>query len=249
MRCVYINLDRATARRAHMEAEIQAAAPAEVECIRLSAVTADQASGLPGSISATEKACFQSHLKAIREHHDGRHLLILEDDAILSPSAFQASTLGGNGWDLMFLDVSISDVRLWGAIEEASAKLAGRTRLLDLSALKFAAASAYIVNAASKERVLGAIGDGVLDAPYDILLQRLVHAGELRAVLTLPFRAAVGTHSSSSQIRPGGDVHALSDAFRRRIFDGRGDGRSSVELSAEAFRHFTSLQADRRARG
>lgn len=211
-------------------------APAGASLDRLVATTAAEAAELPGRIRPAEKACFQSHLRAIRDHHDGMsHLMVLEDDVILTGSAFSAPALAGSGWDLLLLDAAIGDVRMWGLMEAERARLDGASRLFDLTSFSFASAAAYVVNATSRERVLAAFGSPTMDAPYDIVMRQLVHGRVLRACLAFPFRTSIAAFSDeTSQIRDPNEMDALSNAFRRRIFDGVGDGRSAAELAETA---------------
>lgn len=236
MRCVYINLPSAQDRRARMESHFAAVAPAGVSLERLEAFDATSVQSIPGAATPTEKACFRSHREAIATHHDGEMpLLVLEDDVILSPGAFRAHGLAG-GWDLMLLDAAIGDVRLWPRLEEERGRLAGRSRILDLSALIFASAAAYVVNSGSRGRVLEALDAFErLDVPYDIALRQLVHAGRLKACLTFPFLTSIAAFSDdTSQIRETNSLDALSNSFRRRIFYGSGDGQDATKLAQAA---------------
>lgn len=238
MICGYINLDRATERRGYMEAHFAELAPPGVTLTRTPAIDASEAASAPGGASATEKACFLSHLKAIRELHDGRsHLLVLEDDVILSPAAFTAPLQAAGNWDLLLLDAAIGDIRLWPALEARRQAAGGAIGFLDLSAMQFASAAAYVVNGTSKEHVLAAFATTPMNAPYDITMRALVHAGRLRACLAFPFVSSIAAFSDkTSQIRTPTPVDELSNAFRRRIFDGVGDGRSAAELAEEMAR-------------
>ena len=239
MICGYINLDRATERRGYMEAHFAELAPPGVPLTRTPAIDASEAASAPGGASATEKACFLSHLKAIRELHDGRsHLLVLEDDVILSPAAFTAPLQAAGNWDLLLLDAAIGDIRLWPALEARRQAAGGGTiGFLDLAVMPFACSAAYLVNRASKERVLAAFATTPMNAPYDITMRALVHAGRLRACLAFPFVSSIAAFSdNTSQIRAPNPLDELSNAFRRRIFDGVGDGRSAAELAEEMAR-------------
>lgn len=233
MRAVFINLDAATARRHRTEKHFAETAPAGVPLFRMSAIAA--AGDAPDPTKAAEAACFASHVGAIRQHHDERsHLLVLEDDVTLSHRAFEAPSLAAQGWDILFLDVAVGDLRLWSALEQERKSLGARIRFLDLSGFAFASAAAYVVNARSKERVLSALPDKI-HRPYDLVLRDLVHAGKLRACLTFPFLTTIAEFSdNTSQIRAPNPLDSLSNAFRRRIFDGVGDGRSAAQLANAA---------------
>lgn len=240
MRCVYINLAGATQRRAHMEAEFARAAPAGVTLERFEAVDAAAAASAPGQARPPEKACFLSHRNAIAAHHDGESpLLVLEDDVLLSPQAFTADRLAGGDWDLMFLDAALADPGTWLRFAKGRPALArqGGIRVVDLATIRFASASAYVVNARSKARVLEVLDEArPLDLPYDIVLRQLIQAGRLKACMTFPFLTSIAAFSDvASQIQAGqNDADRISNTFRRLMFVGRDMAASRVEAEAIA---------------
>lgn len=243
MRCVYINLPQATARRAHMEAEFARSAPEGVSLERFHAMDAATAAHLPGQARAPEKACFLSHRNAIAAHHDGETpLLVLEDDVLLSPEAFGAHRLPpGDDWDLLFTDAALADPGTWIRLAKNRPGLVqeGRIRVLDLGGIGFASAAGYVVNGRSKGRVLAALDAlPALDGPYDIALRGLVKAGRLRACLTFPFLTSIAAFSDvDSQIqRAGNAADQISNTFRRLMFVGRDIAQSRAEAEAIAAR-------------
>ena len=85
MRCFYINLDAAAQRRDLLEKNFAQHRGNDWTLTRIAAVDADYviANGIGGSSTSTEKACFLSHKKAIRESMTiDEPVLILEDDAV-----------------------------------------------------------------------------------------------------------------------------------------------------------------------
>ena len=81
---VYINLDRATERRAQIERQLDALAlPFELR--RLPAVDGSARKDLPAHLTAAQYGCWLSHLAALENSlASEEHLYVLEDDALLS---------------------------------------------------------------------------------------------------------------------------------------------------------------------
>lgn len=225
MRCVFINLDLATARRAQIEASLAANLPAEVAVSRFPAVTAAEAEQLPGSISPAEKACFLSHLRVLEaDPEDARPLLVLEDDAVLSPRTWpvlQNALTAEGAWDLLYTDVSI-----WGegmlSLTRARDRLMGMDafRLLDLRPLSFAGAAGYLVRPQARSKLARLLREsGPLDRPYDLTLKTLIREERIAARVTFPFVTTVHDHGVSQiQLRDQAFADEALNTWRRLMF-------------------------------
>jgi GR25 family glycosyltransferase involved in LPS biosynthesis len=241
MKCVYINLDQAVERRRKIEANLAAAVPF-LRPIRFSAVPAAEAQHVPGRITPQEKGCFLSHLRVLEGAVDDVHpLLVLEDDAVISPRfadvITQALAATHLDWDLLFTDVVVYSLDRMVELAKSRDGLirSGSFRLIDLQDIPFFAASAYVVKPASKAKVLGALRQADnLDVPYDVLLRRLVGAGRLKARMCFPFVTTITENNGPSQIQPG--EHAFGDltinTFRRLMFVDRdlSDARKQAKM-------------------
>ena len=85
MNIYYINLDSAHARRANIEQNLGAFAGRDFEIKRVQAYDTCfvEKNGIHGTIRPAEKACFLSHIKAIKMScEDPGPSLIVEDDVI-----------------------------------------------------------------------------------------------------------------------------------------------------------------------
>lgn len=158
----------------------------------------------------------------------------------LSPRAFAAHRLPpGDGWDLLFVDAVLADPGLWIGLAKNRPGLAAedRIRVIDLATVRFAAASAYVVNGRSKARVLAALDAFErLDLPYDLALRELVRTRRLDACLTFPYLSTVAAEvAEASQVQPGGNAaDRISNAFRRLMFVDRDLAASRKEAETIA---------------
>src|SRR5689334_1969428 len=150
MKCHYINLDDATARRANLEAAYRAAnPPAAWELVRIPASGPAAAGGLPGAISPPEKACWLSHRRAVEASLvDDSPVLVVEDDVRFSPRTFPilgALAEADPEWDVLYTDVILTDAdtmvsfaRDWPLLGRA-----GNFRLHDLAKVPYVGAAGY----------------------------------------------------------------------------------------------------------
>lgn len=218
MRCVFINLDEATERRAAVERSFAASAPAGCRLERFAAVPAAQAQREPGSLSGSAKGCFLSHLAVIEQHTTDEVLFVAEDDVRFSPYALStAPQLLAPGLDLLFTDVIVGDPTMWLRLARlrAGLKAEGKFRVLDLSAFSFAGATAYLVNRGAAARIAAALRElGDLNAPYDIALRSLVHSRKISAAAVFPFVTSLAPSAESSQIADAGLTDLVSNAYR-----------------------------------
>ena len=85
MKCVYINLDSAQARREAIEANFARHAAPGWTLRRFAALDAAhvESKPVPGKATPQERACFASHRAVIAESQaDEGHLFVLEDDSL-----------------------------------------------------------------------------------------------------------------------------------------------------------------------
>jgi GR25 family glycosyltransferase involved in LPS biosynthesis len=232
MKCLYINLDSATERRARLEANFQDVRAEGWSLARIDAVNADDVRemGIPGSIRDAEKACFLSHKQALRESlNDDGHVVILEDDVLFGRntcstlSRLVAEAEGHLEWDIIFADVVIT--RLAGMVELLGLRrqlIAEKTtRLLELSQVWFAGAMAYVVNRNAKMKLLRlAEAHTKLDMPYDIFLRQCVHGAAVRGYVAFPFAVSVASVGDVSQLRIDSEkrTETIWLTFRRMIW-------------------------------
>jgi hypothetical protein len=98
--------------------------------------------------------------------------------------------------------------------------LEGRLDVFDLAGLAFAGAVAYVVMPAAKTRLLERLEAAAdLDQALDLYLRDDIHAGRLKAGVTLPYLVGQSPLSDQSQLREGDEP--LKDlawtAFRRMM--------------------------------
>jgi GR25 family glycosyltransferase involved in LPS biosynthesis len=248
----YINLESAKDRRHFVEESFRQYGDRNGRLHRVEAVDAARvvADAVPGKISDTEKACFLSHRRAI-EHsrRDGAHSLIIEDDTQFGPSTFGMLDRLGNAldaFDLVFTDLDFCDVNYMFQFFLLHRELSrdGTFRLLGLKGTPFFGAAAYIVNARSKEKILGLI-DGLssFEFPYDIQLRNWVEAEQLKAGFTFPFLTTLSSHSDHSATRSA-DYRAEEialNAYRRLVWM---DFRQTRESLMESLNRFDASHFD-----
>jgi GR25 family glycosyltransferase involved in LPS biosynthesis len=218
MKCLYINLDEQVARRTALEANFNHCMDAlgepakqDWQLERVPAVDMPwvEAMAVPGRITLREKACFLSHRQALASQlESGDHAWVMEDDTVLSPNTFSVlgqslDTLPQN-WDILFTDVCIYEapamLRMMALRNQFEHS---RTiQCLDLRDWPFAAASSYIVNKKSKQKVLDLLSaSSELDLQIDLLFRALCHQGALQAQMYFPFITSLSDHAEYSQIQ------------------------------------------------
>jgi hypothetical protein len=106
-----------------------------------------------------------------------------------------------------------------------------KLKLLPLQRVPFAGATAYLINAHSKDKVLALLAEKpLLDAPYDLALRQLVYQSRLKALVTFPFLTSLSPAADVSQIQPGDETKIADlawNAFRRTMW-GEGSVREAV---------------------
>ena len=197
MNTYFINLARASDRRAALEENFRRVAPASAQLTRIDAVDGQfvQALGLVGKIRSNEIACLLSHRQAIAASlEEAGHSLIVEDDALFGPSTFEQiprlRELHDDTTDLVFLSAMLGPLSSYvGAIFLHRALMQERKIVThDLARIPFSGADAYIVKPHAKQKLLRLIDElKTYDVHYDLLLRHWVHSGALRAVVAFPF--------------------------------------------------------------
>lgn len=216
MHCLYINLDSAADRRSALEANFAATRTAGWSLERIAATDTAYVTraNVLGPIRPAEKACFLSHRNAVFHSlgHDGP-VLIMEDDTVLSPKtgpvldALMAAPPSPT-WDILYTDIGVADVATMIELAVLRHQLdAGRSvKTLNLAAVAYFGATAYIINPASKAKVLALLSAAsVFDVAYDLYLRQLVVQGKLEAHAVFPFATTSGAFGDTSSVQPGGD--------------------------------------------
>lgn len=212
MHCCYINLDQATQRKESIETSFGQAARPGWTLSRFSALDTSfvDTHGVHGRRSRREKACFLSHKAAIEHHAQvGKHLLVLEDDTVFGLATceivdgFLQQNPAGD-WDLLFLDLGVLNLSDMLTLYHHRQTLMQDRKIipLDLAKISFIGTSSYIVNAASRDKVLACLNAGMpIDIEYDVYLSNQVSAGRLKAAVLFPFLTTVSAYASESQIQ------------------------------------------------
>jgi GR25 family glycosyltransferase involved in LPS biosynthesis len=207
-RCVFINLPAATARRESVEASFAASRHAGWALERLEALGPHQVADLSGAIRPAEKACFASHRAAIgRGLDDDAPLLVVEDDTLFSPQAFEAVDrllALPHDWELLFTDVAICDLSLIAHLSRQRERLvaANEAVAVNLSGRNWFGANAYVVRGPAKRRLHALISEpAALDRPYDLFLRDLAAAGRLKLGCAFPFVTRLSAHAEESQLQ------------------------------------------------
>lgn len=250
MRCIYINLDAAHARRTRIEGNFSEYRREGWRLQRFAAIDATQVevAQIAGSLRATEKACFLSHRGIIQESlGDDNPILLLEDDATFGRHTCQAidrfvlSTPGG--WDIAFTDLCVPHLPTMIELVRLRQRLAPREEIaqLELAQMPFCGATAYVVNGRLKKRLAELLSaPDHLSIPYDLYLRDLIHARQLTGVVFFPFVTSLSEFSERSQIQPGDEIASTDliwNTFRKLIWMDR-DLKELLPLVEDIGRNF-----------
>jgi GR25 family glycosyltransferase involved in LPS biosynthesis len=243
MDCLYINLNRQIARRQFLERNF---AESRLDGWSLSRVEAEDASSLSqepvaGTLRNSEKACFLSHRKAIRQSlRSTGHVMVVEDDALFGKNSCRniqtaIASLPESEWDLLFTDVCITQANVMFDLFVTRRRLAEDRRavFLDLKQMPFAGSTAYVVNSGSKAKLLDVLGQAdPLDTPYDLYLRSQIRASNLRARVIFPFPTSLSelADDSSVQVDDASTPDLIWNAFRRLVWAERDAERSLRSL-------------------
>jgi GR25 family glycosyltransferase involved in LPS biosynthesis len=195
---VFINLDRAAERRAAMERQLsEARPPYPIE--RFAAIDGSLQPGCPRNLRPGQYGCWLSHLAALeRSIANGRHLHVMEDDALLSrklavvPEALGAlASDPGASWDILYLDATLVELadmyQMFDWVQEARPQ--GMVNLHRIPAeFSVYGALSYIVNSSRKKYVHDYLRSYLhAGAPLDNVFAAGIRDGRLKAYLTAPF--------------------------------------------------------------
>jgi GR25 family glycosyltransferase involved in LPS biosynthesis len=222
--CVFINLTAAAERRESLAASFAATDHAGWRLVRFEALGPEAVTDLPGKLTGPEKGCFASHRAAIGAHlEDEAPLVVLEDDALLSPGALQAVDrllAASQEWDLLFTDVALCDLSLMVHLARRREALmaAGEHLAVNLAGRSFFGANAYVVRGDAKRRLHAMLDEPqALDRAYDLYLRDLGAAGRLKLGACFPFVTQLSPAAEASQIQSadGAVFDRTLNAYRR----------------------------------
>lgn len=227
----YINLDKEVERRSLLEDSYLRFIGRNWPLSRIAAIESNSEliKNTTGALTASEKACFESHKLALKESAKTLgHAYILEDDAMFGSFSFNVineclNQLEGQEWDILYTDISVPHPASMIEFFLLKTQLAkeSKWRLLNLDAVGFAGATAYIVNSSSKEKLLSVLTSAKqLNVPYDLLLRNLIHQKSLRAFVIFPFASTLSKIADQSQIQPTRSqaTELAWNAFRRLVW-------------------------------
>jgi len=225
---LYINLPTSTDRDARMREQLAALGIAQsyrrFEAIRGAKAAQRGQTTLPDG----HLGCWLSHQAAwVEGRESGRHLHVLEDDAILGDqlaAALKSLEPEDDGWDLIFTDVyfhppptpeQFARLRLWKQAFSDQRKIT----LADLKALPFTGTTSYLVNHRSIDKLLSLTdGKWTLNRTFDVHLQHLVGTGQIRAQVTIPFLSTLAADNIDSTTGAQGPALAALNAFREALY-------------------------------
>jgi GR25 family glycosyltransferase involved in LPS biosynthesis len=229
-KCVFINLARATDRRASVEASFAAAQTsgqaAGWTLNRFEAKTPDDVAKVPGALTPVEKACFESHRSVVAKHRESSDpLFVVEDDALFSARAFGVLDhfLATTDNDIVFTDVALCDLptMVQAASRRDAMAAQGQFTVMDLSRPSYFGSTAYAVRAGAKRKLHAALqAAGSLDTPYDLYLRDLARSGKLKVGVVFPFLTTVAAEGDASAIQSetAAPFDRLMNAFRRLMY-------------------------------
>jgi hypothetical protein len=223
---VYINLDRAHARRDAMEAQLSGARlPYRVT--RFAAIDGNGRADCPPALLPGQHGCWLSHA-AVLGRPGAEHLHVMEDDVMLSPRLAELPSmletlqrgLGGD-WDVLYLDATLVELPdMYVMFEWAqSARGAGAVKLCAVPRdFTVYGMISYVVNGARRSRVAHLLdshrGSG---KPVDNVLAHGVRTGALKAYIAAPFVTSNLDLALESSIADDADGRQLAWLLFRRL--------------------------------
>jgi GR25 family glycosyltransferase involved in LPS biosynthesis len=236
---VFINLDRAPERRAAMEKQLSdIRLPYPIG--RFAGIDGSRQPGRPESLRPGQYGCWLSHLGALeRSMPSGRHLHVLEDDALLSrklavlPDALRAlASDPGASWDVLYLDATLVELadmyRMFEWVQQARPK-----GLVDLHRVPadftVYGTLSYVVNSERKKYVHDFLRSYLhAGAPIDNVFAAGIREGRLKAYVTAPFLTSGSDASMVSSLGyEDGDGFLAWFLFRRLCFFDLGEGAAA----------------------
>jgi len=231
MECFYINLEAEEKRRRLLQGNFDQYKDRGWFLTRVAAVDGRRLAARPvqGRIGDAEKGRFLSHRRAIEASLEAPgHALIVEDDVMFGPSSCVRidGAIGqrpDSDWDLLFTDVVIPHPPLMAALLHMRRQLGdkGGQMLLNVNDLNYCGATAYVVNAGFKSRLLDLLAINSLDTPYDLFLRGIISQGFVRASVVFPFATSISYLVDCPQLQSGERIDLFWNAFRRMIWADR----------------------------
>ena len=229
----FINLDSCVERKRFVESNFSSAANKQKNITRIDAVdTAYIATHkVAGILRDNEKACYLSHCKAIEAsitHND--HVFIAEDDVLFCERSTQVTetvinSIKSSAWDVIYTDICFPhlDIMLDLFVRRRVFDQDSKIHLINLVNKRFTGATAYIINKASKQKVLDLLRTNSIDTPIDLALRQLFHAKKIKGHALFPFTTSLSMYAENSQIQAEDDLvpDFLFNAFRRLVWLGR----------------------------
>jgi GR25 family glycosyltransferase involved in LPS biosynthesis len=166
---------------------------------------------IPGTMSATNKACYLSALICLRNSlENDDHLMIIDDDMEFGREAQRVvdsvvQILDESEWDVLLTDAIIPDVLDMPLVFWIWYKYKSRQdyAIVDLTTRPFTFCDgSMIINRRAKHRVYAMMATNDLSIPWDIATRHLIKKGDLRSRLVLPFLTAPSKCADVSLINP-----------------------------------------------
>ncbi|MEJ0098203.1 MAG: hypothetical protein WDM84_10260 [Bauldia sp.] len=229
---LYLNMDRATERRARVEAVLNDAGLA-ANYRRVAAVDGRSIDPTWASTKAGAVGCFMSHLAAlaaaaefdgITPRHRGRHNRQLPPP-LLSRVRYGETRAGEVRHRLSSLWI---DYPTLPSFIEKCRETRGEVRLFDAREARISSTDSYVVSRKSAAKLHKLLSSTGPTKPVDNMMQYMTRLGELKAAFTLPFLTCIDplTGVSSSIVEIASDEYRLLALSRRLVYADSG----TVEL-------------------
>lgn len=232
MQCHYINLDQAVLRREVIEKNFAMHKNDAWSLTRIPAIDKNyiERHEVPGKSRPGEKACFLSHKLAIKNNiHAQAPYMVMEDDVEIGPSTcqcidgFLSQASKGLDWDIIFTDILVPGAQTMTELVRLRQSIIKKReiQLINLARFPFAASAAYIVNPKSSLKIFEFLdATKAFDAPYDMILRKLVHDGKLKAFCLFPFLTTLSDYSEDSSIQLSDSIATdfIWNTFRKLIW-------------------------------
>jgi len=224
----FINLDQAQDRRKFMEAQL-ANFGLDSAVKRFSALRGDDR---PSSITKSELGCFLSHEEIISSASGLKTLLVLEDDAVLSPVIRRILPLilgACSQYDMVFLNAGVNfyDVNMIKSLLQLKSQL-GDCMALDFSDFRMLdgswyrhGTSAYLVSSEGGDKLRIAFSEMAAQNfpdPVDIFYLKLIQQGRIKAGVVFPFLSAVNYRFDTQMAGRQGNYLSLAQSAVSNIF-------------------------------
>jgi GR25 family glycosyltransferase involved in LPS biosynthesis len=223
----YINLERDVPRKNLLEQQLADAGLAS-RYTRFAAIDGAKITYGPDAVPGSALlGCTLSHLSVVKSRlHTGRHLHIIEDDAVLHPKIGQVFENFVKHepkleWDVLMTDIFLPpDLYLFKYLHRKyqTSAATGSVSFLDIGNLDFAGSTSYFVNKDCKEKFLQLMEyEFSAETPYDLRIRTLAKCKLLKVYACFPFFSTLSSSSNYSTIA-GDFEHVLPLSEYRRSF-------------------------------